>query len=311
MKDTNSIHNSLIYIEDHLEENLTIGQIADAIGYSEYYFSRSFRKEMQMTVMEYVRKRRLKKSFDEIKKGEKVIDTAIKFGWETHSGFTKSFKNEFGFSPSVLKAIMMHIEILNDDSVYIFNNEGKNDCLSKELLVRSLKEELTLRNILFNSYELDRIYAEALSVYSDLKRYSGEEYITHVLYVAIILAKMNATIEVIYAGLFCDIRKVENISIERLKNVLPVEVRKIVEFLLKENNEYDITSKEEAVILIKLAGRLHNMKTIEFLDLEKRTQKVKETLRMILPFIKRLGRTEAVIELYNLTLKYYDELNIF
>ena len=60
-----------------------------------------------MSVMEYVKKRRLIKASEAILNGERIIDAAFRFGWKTHSGFTRSFKNEFGFYPALLKAMMM------------------------------------------------------------------------------------------------------------------------------------------------------------------------------------------------------------
>lgn len=62
MKMMRQIRDSLLYIDNHLEEPITVSSIADAAGYSEYHFSRCFRQEMQMSVMEYVRKRRLIKA---------------------------------------------------------------------------------------------------------------------------------------------------------------------------------------------------------------------------------------------------------
>lgn len=64
---------------------------------------------MKMTVMEYVKGRKLLKASEEILDGEKIIDVALRYGWETHSGFTKSFKQEFGFCPALLKAMTIQI----------------------------------------------------------------------------------------------------------------------------------------------------------------------------------------------------------
>lgn len=67
---------------------------------------------MNMTVMEYVNKRRLIRASEDIVSGEKVIDAAMKYGWQSHSGFTRAFTKEFHFSPSLLKAMLYEMSVL-------------------------------------------------------------------------------------------------------------------------------------------------------------------------------------------------------
>ncbi len=62
--------------------------------------------------MEYVKRRKLIRAVEEITKGMKTIDAAVKSSYESHSGFTKAFKKEFGYTPSLLSAIKMQIDDL-------------------------------------------------------------------------------------------------------------------------------------------------------------------------------------------------------
>lgn len=107
----------LKYIDEHLKENISLKQISDIAGYSEFHFSRMFKKSTGSTLQAYIIKRRLIKSSEDIVNGKRIIDVALEYGWESHSGFTKSFKKEFGFSPSLLKALIIEIDGLGGNSM--------------------------------------------------------------------------------------------------------------------------------------------------------------------------------------------------
>ncbi len=113
MKLNENINLVLKYIEVHLEEALTTAQISRIAGYSEYHFIRTFKENMNVTVTEYIIKRRLIKASEDILSGDKIIDVALKYGWQSHSGFTKAFVKEFDFAPSLLKAMKISM-IFND-----------------------------------------------------------------------------------------------------------------------------------------------------------------------------------------------------
>lgn len=67
-------------------------------------FSRMFREEMGTTLMDYVKQQRLFGAAREIREGRKILDTALDYGYETHSGFTRAFRAQFGYSPALLRA---------------------------------------------------------------------------------------------------------------------------------------------------------------------------------------------------------------
>jgi AraC family transcriptional regulator len=73
------------------------------VGYSPYHFYRIFQKNVGCTVMEYVLKRKLQYALYELVNGKKIIQIALDYGFETHSGFTKAFKRCFGSPPSLYR----------------------------------------------------------------------------------------------------------------------------------------------------------------------------------------------------------------
>ena len=102
----------LNYIEEHLEEKLTSGQLADIAGYSEYHFLQLLKAHTGETVMEYVCRRRLFRAMDELASGSRIIDVAFQYGFESHSAFSRAFKREFGFSPSLLRTMRLELDCI-------------------------------------------------------------------------------------------------------------------------------------------------------------------------------------------------------
>jgi len=195
----------LRYIEEHLEEPLDIKKIAKVAGYSEYHFIRIFKERTNETVMEYVCRRRLIKSCEDILAGMRIIDVALKYEWKSHSAFSKSFNREFGFSPSLLRTMKLELDCIGGNYMnQIFLNTTKVG-MSKEELLAILKETLTKNAIVINETTVNDIYKIACRAYEGQKRYSGEEYVTHPINVAILLAELGADSDTILAGMFCDV----------------------------------------------------------------------------------------------------------
>ncbi len=94
------IEKCIKFIEEHIKENITIKDVANQLGYSVYHFCRVFSLCKGMSVMEYIRERRLSLAATELFKGGKIIDISLEYGFETHSGFSKAFRKLFGYSPT-------------------------------------------------------------------------------------------------------------------------------------------------------------------------------------------------------------------
>ena len=91
----------LAYIDKNITENINLEMITEKSGYSAYHFSRVFSETVGISLISYVTWRKLQFALSDISQGTKVIDIAVKYGFETHSGFTKAFKKCFGFPPSL------------------------------------------------------------------------------------------------------------------------------------------------------------------------------------------------------------------
>lgn len=284
----------LKYIEEHLEESLNIKRLAEIAGYSEYHFIRMFKRYTNETVMEYVCRRRLIRACEDILLGMRIIDVAIKYGWQSHSAFSKSFNREFGFLPSLLKTMKLEIDCIGGSYMnHIFLQTTKIG-MSKEELLELLEETMDKNSIAFAPKKLSEVFKVACNAYKDKKRYSGEEYVTHPINVSILLAELGAEQDIILAGMFCDVSTKGNDA--NLENELPYDIWNIVKRIdNQESNE---------VILIKLAERLHNMRTIDYIDENKKVAKAKETIEIYMPLARKINNQKLIDELNNLAYKY-------
>ncbi|MGE8035422.1 AraC family transcriptional regulator [Lysinibacillus sp. NPDC093692] len=101
MNYNDDIKRSITYIEKHIREELTANEIAEHIGYSVFHFCRVFSLYQGTPLMDYVRKKRLIQAREELLLNRKIIDIAFDYGFKTASGFSKAFRKEFGYSPTV------------------------------------------------------------------------------------------------------------------------------------------------------------------------------------------------------------------
>ncbi len=158
-------------------------------------------------------------------------------------------------------------------------------------------------------------------------RHSGEPYFVHPYEVACILAEMELDAEAIIAGLLHDVIEDTEVGFDEIKAEFGEQVALLVEGVTKLD-KIKVISKEEAhienlrkmffamaedirVVLIKLADRLHNMRTLKHMKPEKQLEKAKETLDVYAPLAYRLGISKIKIELEDLSLKYLDSVAFY
>ena len=177
---------------------------------------------------------------------------------------------------------------------------------------------------------IEKAYKVASEAHKDQKRKSGEPYIIHPLYVAIILADLEMDKETIVAGLLHDVLEDTVMTEEQMTEVFGVEVVQLVDGVTKLENiplssgsgtESDARlelqaenlrkmflamAKDIRVIIIKLADRLHNMRTLKYQKPESQQRIAKETLEVYSPIAQRLGISKIKIELDDLSLKYLE-----
>lgn len=292
----------LKYIEKHIREPLTNKQLAEAAGYSEYHFIRLFKVHMGITVMDYVWKRRLIKASEDIADGERIIDVALKYGWQSHSAFTKSFRRKFGFPPSLLRTMRTELDCLGGSHMNGVFLRSTEIGAAKEQLLEILKVCIRDNGIKIEESSLDTVYQTACKAYEGKKRYSGEEYVTHTINVAIILAEMGAEGDTVLAGMFCDVAKKGVVPVSGLVEELPEGVRSIV-LELAERNPH-LTDLSDEAVLVRLAERLHNMRTIEYMDDSKKRIRAKETFDIFMPLARKIDNGKLMDELGDLAMKY-------
>lgn len=95
----NGIQISIDYIETNLQKKITVELLSEGFGVSPYHYYRIFNHYVGMPVMEYVKRRRMAHALCDLSKGRKILDIALDYGFESHTGFGRAFKKEYGCSP--------------------------------------------------------------------------------------------------------------------------------------------------------------------------------------------------------------------
>lgn len=164
--------------------------------------------------------------------------------------------------------------------------------------------------------KIHQAFLVALEAHGNQKRYSGEPYITHPVAVACILAEMHMDAETLMAALLHDVIEDTPVTKSRIREIFGEAVTELVDGVSKltqiefknraeaqAENFYKMVlamSKDIRVMIIKLADRLHNMRTIGTVPLEKSQRIARETLEIYAPIAHRLGMHTIYIELENL-----------
>ena len=167
---------------------------------------------------------------------------------------------------------------------------------------------------------ITKAYLYAFEKHFGQKRHTGEDYITHPLNVAYILSDLNADYQTICAGLLHDVIEDCDVTKEDLTNEFSYEIANLVDGVTKINkinidpgNDSMFAyyrkiivglTEDVRVIIIKLADRLHNMRTLWILSEESQKKNCKETLEILVPIAHRLGINNLKSELETLSLRY-------
>lgn len=169
---------------------------------------------------------------------------------------------------------------------------------------------------------ITRAYLCAKEHHEGQFRKSGEPYLIHLIQVAYILAQLRTGPSTIAAGFLHDVIEDCDVSAEQMTQMFGEEVTMLVEAVTKISNlkfqdekEYQASNhrkifiamaKDVRVILIKLSDRLHNMRTLQYMKLEKQKRIAAETLEVYAPIAHRLGISEIKNELEDLSFMYLD-----
>ena len=190
-------------------------------------------------------------------------------------------------------------------------NISIEDLINKVKIYDDSPEDLSL---------IRKAYDYAYKKHFSQKRITGDDYITHPLNVAWILTDVNADGEAIAAALLHDTIEDSDSTYDEIKNLFGESIANIVEGVTKINrlnfnsdseqmaaNQRKILvglSSDVRVLIVKLADRLHNMRTLYVLSEAKQKRKAKETLEILTPVAHRLGMYKLKSELEDLSLRY-------
>ncbi len=168
---------------------------------------------------------------------------------------------------------------------------------------------------------IEKAYHFASKAHAGQLRLTGDEYILHPLNVAIILTEIYADSQTLVTALLHDVINFTDVTIEEVKDNFGTEIKNLVDGIsrinklsLSADNEALISyhkkilvglSEDVRIIILKIADRLHNMRTLWAIPLKKRKEKAKETLEILAPIAHRLGINHIKSELEDLSLKYY------
>ena len=173
-----------------------------------------------------------------------------------------------------------------------------------------------------SSYLIERAYLVAREGHAGQTRASGEPYINHPLNVAAILAELQLDDTTIAAALLHDVVEDTLFTLDEIEDMFGSEIALLIDgvtkigkiyFKSKEQQQIEAyrkliiaTAKDLRVILIKLADRLHNMRTLKFMREDKRQRIAKETMELYAPLANRLGISSIKWELEDLCLRYLE-----
>ena len=216
-------------------------------------------------------------------------------------------------------------EIVFDDG----RIEAMKEFLSPEELYQDLIERVRKYHPSDDISLIEKAYRVADEAHKNQVRKSGEPYIIHPLCVAIILADLELDKETIAAGLLHDVVEDTIMTDEEIREEFGADVALLVDGVTKleqiplssggDNSDTKLEmqaenlrkmflamAKDIRVIMIKLADRLHNMRTLKHMPPEKQQRIAKETLEIYAPIAQRLGISKIKVELDDLSLKYLE-----
>ena len=146
------------YINDHLEEDISLGDISKRVHYSPYYCSASFHQEMGTSIRNYILKLRLHRAATTLANtSDKIIDIALRYGYGSQEAFSRAFFKNYGLRPSTYRKNPMPLVLYFDQK-----KEGEN-LMNKEI-VKSLHETI------HNKYQRKVLHIlNGMSMLSDFK----------------------------------------------------------------------------------------------------------------------------------------------
>ncbi len=217
---------------------------------------------------------------------------------------------------SIMENQMLGLEIVDGHAV-----KSPEDYQDPEQLYQILIARIRKYHPSTDVSMIEKAFNLAKEAHNGQCRKSGESYIIHPLWVAIILADLEMDKETIVAGMLHDVVEDTAVTDEQIRQEFGDEVSLLVDGVTKlgqlsySSDKLEVQAenlrkmflamaKDIRVIIIKLADRLHNMRTLQFMRPEKQKEKARETMDIYAPIAQRLGISKIKTELDDLALKY-------
>lgn len=191
-----------------------------------------------------------------------------------------------------------------------------------ETMLEKLLQKIEQYNPQADMQLIIKAYHFAEAAHESQVRNSGEKYFIHPFNVALLLADLNMDTATIIAGLLHDVIEDTNIAYETIAEEFGTEIAdlvdgvtklKMLQYKTKQESQAEnlrkmvlAMAKDIRVIIVKLADRLHNMRTLEYMTDKKKKEKAIETLEIYAPIAHRLGISKIKWELEDLSLRYLD-----
>lgn len=199
---------------------------------------------------------------------------------------------------------------------------GDEDMDNIDELFNKVVDRINTYNMKADFTMLQKAYKLSREAHGEQMRASGEPYIIHPLEVAYILADLELDISTIVAGLLHDVVEDTVYSYEQIREMFNDEVARLVDGVTKLEKIPYTTKKEQhvenlrkmflamakdiRVIIVKLADRLHNMRTLKYKPKETQLEKAQEVMEIYAPLAHRLGMSKIKWELEDHALRYID-----
>ena len=222
---------------------------------------------------------------------------------------------------------MLETNIGEKKTTELVLDDGRIEAMKEFLSPEELYQDLIVRVKKYHPSDdislIEKAYKVADEAHKNQIRKSGEPYIIHPLCVAIILADLQLDKESIVAGLLHDVVEDTIMTVSEIEELFGADVALIVDGVTKlEKLKYNedklefqadnlrkmflAMAKDIRVIMVKLADRLHNMRTLKHMTPEKQLEIARETMDIYAPLAMRLGISKLKVELDDLSLKYLE-----
>ena len=166
--DKETIRNVQKYIEDNINEKLTLSLISKKFGYSSYYLSRLFKRVLGINIFDYIRKIRLTESARTLRDDSnvRILDVALDFYFDTHEGFTRAFSKEFHILPKTYQKQPIPVKYFIP--YLIETNEGKNEVMENKTIFVQVIERPKRKAIILRGKTATEYFAYSNEVGCDV-----------------------------------------------------------------------------------------------------------------------------------------------